>query len=126
MFDGSINCWIPRVPIGDAGRFRMRITPYGDGYKQRLLDGINAVEQSWALVWENRKEPDLRAMDNYLASKGDDGIPFRHPVTLIQYIVFCEQWSIEWNLRRSPSGLRYGTMSALFHRANGVTMVPFT
>jgi phage-related protein len=121
MFDGSIPCWIPRIPIGDTARFRVSVTPYGDGYKQRLLDGINAVEQSWAVVWEHREEPDIWAMDAYLRNKGDDGIPFMHPVTQVLYIIFCENWSIEWNLLHGE--IRYGTMSALFTRANGVTLV---
>ena len=37
--------------------------------------------------------------------------------------VFCDEWQVTWPLKRVESGVReyYGTLSAEFRKANGVT-----
>ena len=48
----------PRRP--DRARdqeWRLRIAQFGDGYQQRTLDGINALDLKWSLTFDNRERP---------------------------------------------------------------------
>lgn len=130
MFDGSDPCWIPRVPITDKSDWRLRKAQFGDGYEQRILDGLNALNQTWDLEWDSRPKADLLAMDSYLTSVKGAAFTFQHPVTLINYSVFCDSWQIDWNFRRKGvdefNPEFYGTLTAEFYRANGASIGPIT
>lgn len=122
-FDGTDPCWIPRLPIGENPKWRLQVAQFGDGYQQRTLDGINALDRSFRLVWETRPQADLVAMDAYLAGTKGGGFDFRHPVTGQLYTVFCDEWTIDWEVRRRGDPPQfYGTMSAEFVKANGTDL----
>lgn len=131
MFNGTVPCWIPRTPVGDHYEARLRVTPFGDGYAQRVLDGINNVDIRWSLTWEMLAEPDLFAMDAYLSQEQGNAFQFRHPMTLEMHFVICDEWTIEWVWRRrevkEKAGegvsaiMHYGTMTAEFIKFYGVT-----
>lgn len=126
MFDGSDPCWIPRAPVQDQSKQRMRIAQFGDGYQQRTGDGINALELRWTLTWDTKPGSDLVGMNAYLAARKGAAFPFQHPVTLVDYIVFCDEWQITWEIRRNNvrkgAPQNFGTLSAEFYEANGVTV----
>lgn len=121
-FDGSIPCWIPDVPIQENPAWRLKIARFGDGYQQRMLDGINALDLSWDLQWVNRTKDDLLAMDAFLINEGASSFQFRDPPSQELYTVFCNEWSINWAPARRVQGewVYYGTLSATFEKANGV------
>jgi phage-related protein len=123
MFDGSDPCWIPTVPIGVDREWRLRKAQFGDGYQQRTLDGINALDLKFTVAFENRESAIIVAMNDYLEAAKAHSIPFKDPVTGIVYKVFCDAWHIEWSPSRRQAGVTvyYGTLSAEFVRANGVT-----
>lgn len=121
-FDGSTLCWIPDVPITADAEWRMKVAQFGDGYQQRMLDGINALERKWSLQWINRTQDDLLAMEDFLIAEGASSFQFRDPGSNVLYAVFCNEWSIEWSPARRVQGVRvyYGTLSATFEKANGI------
>lgn len=121
-FDGSVQCWIPDVPITQDTAWRMKIAKFGDGYEQRMLDGINALGLEWSLQWINRTKDDLLAMDAYLANQGATSFLFREPASGVIYTVFCNEWTIEWAPARRGQGtwIYYGSLTAKFEKANGV------
>lgn len=120
-FDGSDPCWIPTVPITADSEWRMNIAKFGDGYEQRMLDGINALAMKWSLQWQNRPASELIAMTDYLTASGADAFVFRDPGSQLLYNVFCNSWSTEWSPARRQLGqwVYYGTLSAEFQKANG-------
>ena len=124
-FDGTESCWVPDVPIARNEEQRLRITQFGDGYAQRTLDGINALNQKWTVQFNNRERAVIEAMLAYFVARKGNSFQFKEPATKILYDVFCDSWSVEWAIRRKgPSPVDpiwYGTLSAEFVRAYGVT-----
>jgi phage-related protein len=125
-FDGADPCWVPDIPVGRDQEWRLRIAQFGDGYAQRMLDGINALNTKWQLTWEFREKAVVNAMVNYFIAQQGNAFQFKEPQSGTVYNVWCDKWHVDWNLRRkgdSPATpLFWGTLSAEFVRAFGVTV----
>lgn len=121
-FDGTTGCWWPDMPMTKASEPRLRIAQYGDGYEQRTLDGINFMKLTWSLSF-TRRASTLLAMDAYLVAQGGGAFLFLDPTTQLLHRVFCDQWSIQWEMKKWNDGVRkdFGTLTAEFRKANGVT-----
>lgn len=119
-FDGTDPCWVPEVPVQREDSWRLRIAQFGDGYSQRTLDGINALDMTWSLQWENREQAVINAMVNYLVALKAHSFLYKDQQTGTTWSVFCDRWQVSWNLRRKGP-LYYGTLSAEFIKANGLT-----
>ena len=127
-FDGTDPCWQPDVPISRPEKWRMDIAQYGDGYAQRILDGINALDRKWSLTWELREAAVVNAMVAYFEARKGNSFQFKEPGTNITYDVWADEWQVDWVLKRwnranpaAPVPVYYGTLSAEFVRAYGVT-----
>lgn len=119
----DFTTWCPTVPLSVSNEWRMNVAQYGDGYQQRALDGINALNQTFSVSYENRPQKMIEAMVAYLTTNKAKLFPFRHPVTGVITNVFCDSWDVEWGLVMwDARGYRsaYGTLSADFNRAYGV------
>jgi phage-related protein len=119
-FDGTDNCWMPDVGASRDDEWRLRVAQFGDGYSQKTLDGINALDRKWSLTWGTREAANINAMVAFLEAEKASSFAFLEQQTGITYRVFCDSWKIDWGLRR-PGGIWYGTLSAEFTKANGVT-----
>lgn len=123
-FDGTGGpCWQPDVPIQVDREWRLRIAQFGDGYQQRTLDGINALGSKFQVSFEQRPKDIILAMDAYLQAEKASSFNFLEPASNVTYKVFCDSWSITWAPSRRKAGawIYYGTLSAEFVKANGVT-----
>lgn len=120
-FDGSTPCWFPTIPISETRKPRIRIAQFGDGYEQRILDGINAYEVTWSLTFEHRKSDIIASMEAYLEDQKGTAFPFKHPVDGNTYMVFCDEWRVDWSFREWVEKVPHfrGTLSAEFRKANG-------
>jgi len=129
-FDGLDDaCWLPDVPVAKEQEWRLRVAQFGDGYQQRILDGINALDTKWNVVFSNRQQALLVEMDTYLASKKGAAFNFMDPLTEIVNEVFCDNWQITLDVKRKRdpitwNSVHYGTLSAEFVLANGVGIGP--
>jgi phage-related protein len=122
-FDGTTNCWWPKVPFTVKRTPRLNIAKFGDGYEQRRIDGINATATEWDLKFVTKPDWVLYEMDIYLAARNGASFPFLDPVIGGIVQVFCDEWEIEWEMRHYPAGEpveTFGTLSATFRRAYGV------
>lgn len=131
FFGGDDPCWRPSWPYGAEQEWRMRVAKFGDGYEQRILDGINALDLSFDLSFDTRPKAILLDMDAYLTSLKGSSFPYTDPATGLTFYVFCDKWSIQWEMRRrkDPVTLEYedyGTLNAKFVKANGVGIAPIT
>lgn len=123
-FDGTDSCWIPDVPFTFDEEPRLRVAQFGDGYQQRALDGINWLNRKWVLTWTMREAGVVGAMIQYFRAQKGGAFPFLDPVgKTTTFQVFCDRWSVDWELNRRRNGTDnyYGTLSAEFVQANGVT-----
>lgn len=126
-FDGSVNCWIPDVPVAREDNVRVRVAQFGDGYQQRALDGINAVNTKFALQWNNRQSDIIEAMVAFFVAQKGESFNYYEQQTQTMWRVVCDNWRISWDIRRRhftgfvSTPLYYGTLSAEFVRMYGVT-----
>lgn len=120
-FDGTSLCWRPTIPISEATKPRLRIAKMGDGYEQRVLDGINAYDVIWSVSFENREKAVILAMREFLKDAKGGAFPFKHPVDGNTYMVFCDEWRVEWHFRKwqGSTPIDRGTLSADFRKAFG-------
>jgi phage-related protein len=112
---------MPDVPVSRDDEWRMNTAQFGDGYSQRMLDGINALNRKWSLTWGTRESADINAMVAFLEAQQAKAFDFLEQQTGTTWRVFCDAWRIDWDLRR-PGGVWYGTLSAEFVKANGLTI----
>jgi len=126
-FDGTTPCWIPDVPLTREDSTRIRVAQFGDGYQQRTLDGINAVNTKFSLQWVNRKNDVINAMVAFFVAQKGESFLYREQQTQEVWQVVCDEWRISWDIRRRnfigfvSVPLYYGTLSAEFKRIYGVT-----
>jgi phage-related protein len=119
-----VNGWCPTPSLPFNSAWRMNIAQFGDGYEQRELDGINALNRSWTVEYATRPQSEILAMDLYLVAQKARSFGFRDPVTGLVHDVTCDSWDINWNIVQwDATGKRtvFGTLSAEFRRTNGAS-----
>jgi len=105
--------WHPQTAQKDIEP-RVRTASFGDGYHQRVADGINTAPAKWSLSFQ-RVSADLDAIEAFLvAAGGVDAFDWTPPGEAFAIKVVCSMWS------RSPhTGLRTASMSATFVQVFG-------
>lgn len=124
-FDGSTPCWYPAIPINMQRKPRIKIAKFGDGYEQRMLDGINYINTEYGVSFDMRPRSVILSMDSYLAGRLGHAFPFYDPVKRTIVNVFCDEWTVNWVFRRfdtNKTRFDYGTLSATFRVAYGETV----
>lgn len=121
MFDGTDPCWMPDVPVGRDDEWRLRQAAFGDGYAQRTLDGINALDTVWHVSFAGREAAVINAMVAFLIAEKASAFDYLEQQSGLTFKVFCDKWSVSWDIRRR-GGIYYGSLVADFVKANGVTV----
>lgn len=119
-----VTGWCPTPPLGTHYTWRMHVAQYGDGYQQRQLDGINAMDTTYSVSFVNRTQSVINDMIAYLLTQKSKSFNFKHPVTGVIIPVFCNEWTVDWTLVNwNAAGQRtvYGDFTADFLKANGVS-----
>lgn len=51
----------PDYGLKQSGSFRVKTVTFGDGYEQRIPDGINTVRRKWSVSWSmlNKAQKDM-------------------------------------------------------------------
>lgn len=120
MADFSDGGFCPDIPATTESKWRLQIAVFGDGYQQRTLDGANALDRAWSLSFSNKPKYLIEQMDAYLTAAGAGPFAFRNPATGELVAVICDEWSIEWNLKRYATDELFGSLRAEFSRFNGL------
>lgn len=104
--------WLPRVNAAKEITPRVRKAAFGDGYTQRVADGINTQLRTWSLEFVGN-ETDMDAIDTFLATQaGVDAFDWTDPHGYAAKWI-CESW------RRVELGGGNATLSATFNEAPG-------
>lgn len=87
--------WMPDRGFTTETAPRVRTAKFGDGYSQRVADGINNLDQTWNLTFNSRSLEDADAIEAFLVSKeGAISFTWTPPGTVTEYWVICPKWSL--------------------------------
>lgn len=106
---GSIDA-IPDKGFTRNVRARTHVTTFGNGYEQRITQGINPLHNTFNATFSNRTASEMEYIRDYLDSvKGVTAISF---TTVEQEVlkVVCEQYTISYNFDG------YYTLNATFRQ----------
>ena len=71
---------LPDKGIGRQSTPRVLVGKFGDGYEQRLVDGINSVEETFSVTFNNRTAAEIDDITGYFASlKGATSFTYTIP-----------------------------------------------
>lgn len=126
MFDGSDKAWCPSLHMSRKKEPRLLIAAFGDGYQQRTLDGVNAMNRTWTVQFEMKDAAVIADMETYLEGRKGAAFPFQDPADGKLYNVYCDSWQVDWlRIGFDVAGVRKylnGTLSADFVQAYGLTV----
>jgi len=87
--------WRPSYRMAVDNEPRIKKIQFGDGYNQRLSDGINNILPSINLTFENRDLDEITAILHFLESRaGSESFVYLPPAprgTLSRWV--CEKWT---------------------------------
>lgn len=98
--------------VGSDVSFKARTikNQFGDGYRQTAKDGLNALQRSWQLKWDQLSIDSANYLEQFLTDH--IGMPFYY--TLPRELV-ARAWDCETFSRGAPAG-GYDTFSATFEQ----------
>jgi phage-related protein len=86
--------WIPSIGFTSDITPRVSTARFGDGYSQRVPDGINNIGYSWNLQFQSITLEDAAAIEAFLVSKqGSLSFTWLPPGESTEVRVICNKWS---------------------------------
>jgi phage-related protein len=88
----------PKTPIADGSQVdtnaRVLEASFGDGYVQRVPDGINTIVTSTTLFWNGLSTADATTIDSFFAGlKGATPFLYQVPGDFVQRQWICKKWT---------------------------------
>mgnify|MGYP006277525375 CR=1 FL=1 len=108
--------YVPDRGLKKNSQPRIREVRFGDGYTQRVQDGINYMNESWDLSFNNRTFTDINAMVTFLETKGAVLAFTWTPPGGSEVKVICRNWSVDTIQHTGTNSSSYGGLSATFER----------
>jgi phage-related protein len=99
LLDGTTQA-IPDRQLKHNSKPRTLRVSFGDGYEQRLVDGINNINQDFGLQFKNRTDDEIDDIVSFLDSKqGVASFDYTYPDTNavggeVTVKVVCEDYSV--------------------------------
>lgn len=118
-FGATATPWCPDIELALDQTWRLKVAKFGDGYEQRTLDGINAMDREWTVSYSNRAKSTIAAMTAYLEAAKAAAIQFYDPGLAVHYWVFADAWSVVWS-SKPDNGDPRGSLTVTFRQANGL------
>ena len=89
----TVFTYIPSYPPTAARKPRVKTVRFGDGYEQRIPDGINIQPEIWSLQFANRVSTEIDAIETFLtALKGSTYFQWTPPRSVTQGNYICREW----------------------------------
>ena len=84
----------PSKTFTSSSKPRVITSQFGDGYSQRVGQGINRITREWALVFKSRSIIDANAIETFFSARaGVEGFLWNPPGESTTYSVICTEWS---------------------------------
>ncbi|MCW5623914.1 MAG: phage tail protein [Burkholderiales bacterium] len=102
--------WTPSFPIADETEPRVAEARFGDGYAQRVPDGINSMAPSWDLTFKERTLTEIGDIVTFLrARNGAESFDWTPPGGAAGKFI-CRRW------QRSRGNALYADLRATFEQ----------
>lgn len=89
--------WVPDFQAQLTHDSRAQVIEFGDGYRQRITMGLQAQEESWRLVFNNRTNTERNQIRNYLrGARGVVAFQWTDPRANALRKYVCSEWSIDY------------------------------
>lgn len=73
---------------------RVRTARFGDGYSQRVAEGINPISQTWNLQFNSKPLDEALAIENFFAARnGVTSFTWTPPDEFTEVKVICQKWA---------------------------------
>ena len=96
--------WIPSKSITKSIKPRVLTAQFGDGYSQRISNGINYITREWSISFNSKSITDANNIENFLAArKGAEGFLWNPPGETTTYSVICPERSRTYDSHISAS-----------------------
>lgn len=106
--------WTPSRGFTAETTARVREAKFGDGYVQRVAEGINNVNQTWNLQFQSNAVETIAAIEAFLISKGGyQAFTWLPPGEATEVKVMCNKWSKTYESEISRN------LTATFERVYG-------
>ena len=73
---------------------RVLSAKFGDGYEQRVLDGINNIEETYSISFKNRAQAEINTIADFLDDQPP--APFQFYIGDDTVYVICDSYSISY------------------------------
>lgn len=92
----TFNFMLPDAGAQKSHEPRVKVISFGDGYEQRVGDGINKDAEVWELSWTGKTQAEIQAIDTFL--KGEAGVTWFYWTTPegVQKKFVCKRWSVRY------------------------------
>jgi len=89
--------WVPDRGATKDTTTRVNASKFGDGYEQRVPDGLNSVMETWQLSFTLRTLAETQAIDAFLAAnKGASAFEWTNPLGQTRRYK-CQKWNASFN-----------------------------
>lgn len=96
--------WVPSKSFTKTIKPRVLTAQFGDGYSQRVTDGINNITREWSVSFNSKSISDINNIESFLiARKGSEGFLWTPPGESTTYAVICPDWSRTYDTHISAS-----------------------
>jgi phage-related protein len=86
--------YVPSKGFSGDSTPRVRMARFGDGYSQRVAEGINPVNQTWNLQFNSKPLAEAQAIDAFFRVKnGVASFTWVPPDEVTEVKVICQKWS---------------------------------
>ena len=90
--------YTPDYAAAKSHETQSRATAFGDGYKQRLVFGLQPQKEEWRLAFNDRTDAERDLIRSYLrGAKAVTAFTWTDPINSQSIRVVCDEWSIQYS-----------------------------
>ena len=90
--------YIPDYAATKSYQTQSRATEFGEGYRQRIVFGLQPQKEEWSLAFDNRTNTERDLIRNYLrGAKAVTAFDWTDPISAQPIKVVCDEWSTQYS-----------------------------
>lgn len=94
--------YTPSKGISSSSKPRVVSAQFGDGYSQRVPDGLNSVVKEWDLSFNSNPVNKANSIVKFFEDrKGSEPFLWTPPGETTQYLVICQEWNMVYQTHLS-------------------------